>query len=127
MLLDMELSQKISKLVPYTALSDNKVNYAQDAFASDSEEATTLKKDESRDASTHNQPYQSLFFNFNYRDKFNWNRMHVIKMIYHRPSHIIFIFSSDVKGADKLAKMMKKTYKFAPAQPKATVKPVEET
>ena len=101
MLLDMEVSQKISKLVPYTALSDNKVNYTQGSIASDSdsEEATTLKNDESRDSSTHNQPYQSLFFNFNYRDKINWSHIHVVKMIYHRPSRIIFIFS-DVDGAD---------------------------
>jgi len=59
------------------------------------------------------QQFQSLFYNFLYRDKINWSRMHVIKMIYHLPSRIMFIFS-DVNSAEVLTKIMRKTYKFEP-------------
>jgi hypothetical protein len=72
-LLDMEISQKICKLVPYTNRSDNKEAYyiaESDDEGKDTENSGSKRKDGA-------QTYQTLFYNFTHRDRINWNKIHV--------------------------------------------------
>jgi hypothetical protein len=109
-LLDMEISQKICKLVPYTSGSDNKEAYYIGSTDSDEDGATNGTK--RKDDGPHQ--YQTLFFNFTHRDRTKWDKIHVQKMIYHKPSQIMFIFSNFANGNDFIDSM-KKIYQFVPA------------
>lgn len=130
MLLDMEISQKICKLVPYTAAEDNREDYTSSSDSSD--ESSNEKDDGLRSRGTfskrkpayrsmgfmrkhHPKRHQSLFYNFAHRDQFKWKKFHTIKMIYHKPSRIMFVFCNK-KNGDDIVKLMRKTYLFQPIE-----------
>jgi len=71
-LLDMEVSQKICKLVPYTNANDNKEAYTSRESVSDNDRTNSHEKPKSEGGQ-----YQTLFYNFTERDTISWNRIHV--------------------------------------------------
>lgn len=113
--------------MPYTSAQDNKEYYTSSDDSSDdsegSEEAQIRMKQGKRTAflrqsQTRIRPPKmkkmkqvSLFYNFSHRDQCNWKKFHTIKMIYHKPSAIMFVFSNMTDG-ENLIKLMKKTYSF---------------
>ena len=105
MLLDMEISQKICKIVPYTSAECN-----DQFYTSDDERSVSDNKEHTRKRNTKT---QSLFFNLTHRDPSLWNKIHVNKMIYHKPLGIMFIFCNNKKSQD-IMKFLKKIYKVVP-------------
>jgi hypothetical protein len=104
MLLDMEISQKICKIVPYHTATDNKKIYSEietDPEGDDDElQSQGLPK---------GKKFESLFYNLAARDKHIWRKINVMKLIYHKPSKVMFIFSNQEQGKDIL-KLLKKIY-----------------
>jgi hypothetical protein len=111
MLLDMEISQKICKIVPYTNANANNEYYTSSEDDSQEEFNDTIRGARRRRKSKHKT--ESLFYNLTHRDKFVWSKIHVQKLIYHKPSAIMFIFCNYRKGHEIL-NLLKKIYKFAP-------------
>ena len=78
MLLDMEISQKICKIVPYTSAASNNEYYtSSEDNSDDSDDSDGATAHGSRRKRCKNHKTESLFYNLTHRDKFNWSKIHV--------------------------------------------------
>lgn len=74
MLLDMEISQKVCKIVPYTSAAANNQYFTSSDSDSQNDDDETVHTKPSRNGK---HKIESLFYNLTHRDKTSWSKVHV--------------------------------------------------
>ena len=88
----MEISQKICKVVPYTTATDNKEYFTHDSDSSEDSISVESESHRTNLESGNEHTYATLFYNLARRDETIWDKIHVSKLIHHKPSGIMFMF-----------------------------------